>query len=69
MILNEVQQFQMIENSSKTVIITSRSYLNVKIQKKLFRDHPHVGMENVATGYIAMIFHKRSPLRDPFDLM
>ena len=70
---DEVQQFRLIEKTAwqnwpPVVILTSRTYLNVKFRKrKLFSAVPKVGAENLITYFTGMVFPKRSPLTKPFD--
>ncbi len=69
MISTEVEQFEVIDKSPKVVVISSRTYFNLKHGKKLYKKKLHIGKENIATFYTGLVYQKRSPLRAPFNIM
>lgn len=68
MVTNEVDQFELVDQDPTNIVVSSRSYLtrrNMNYTKSVL----HVGAENVANFYTAMLLPKRSPLTRPFNIM
>lgn len=67
MISTEVEQYNKIEKNPRVVVISSRTYFNLKHGKKLYKNKLHIGKENIATFFTGVVFSKRSPLKSAFN--
>lgn len=68
MIQNEVDQFTLLEESQRNIIVTSRVYTN-KYYRHFSQKRLYVGRENFEVLYTGMVLPKRSPLKKPFNVM